>query len=1226
MRILQIRFKNLNSLTGEWSIDLTHPAYGADGLFAITGPTGSGKSTILDAICLALYGRTPRLERVNKSENEILSRQTGECFAEVTFETRTGRYCCQWSQRRARKRPDGELQIPRHELADADSGAVIAEKVRGVAEQIEAVTGMNFERFTRSMLLAQGDFAAFLQADPNERSPILEQITGTEIYSLISMKVHQRTRDENGQLRLLEAELSGLKPLTEEEETALEVELAEKRRSDQEKTKEVEKARGAIAWLDAMAALEKDITELEGQWAAYQQREVAFQPDRIRLDRANTALALDGAFARLSELRQQQAADQQALCTARQEAPRLEGAARSADAAWSDAQSRRRALRETRDQESAVQKKVREQDQQLGTMNQRLKDLSKEMGALEKTREQTGAEKTDHEQRLAQARAEMETLLAYLRDHEADGALVEKLAGLRQVCKALTASWQACGVHEKALEQARGHSLAARKQRETSAVSVETAGHGVREARDTLNRLSAQEQDLLQGREPGDWRRALSEDRERRTAIGQVADGLETLERLRKEQAELEADRANRIAEREALDQAARLGGEEEEALRREVEHLEKQAALESRIRDLEEERARLEAGQPCPLCGATEHPFARPDAIPPVDTTAAALQKARAGRDAAGKALRKAQIGLAETDKEIELLQRRERQLSEAQDQARSRCGAAADALGLDPALPNLPDQLGALGDETEARIHEASAVIEKLDLLEKDLRVARIALEQSRDALVQAEKALATAIHAQEKAEVECQRLEDMLREESGRRDALQAEAAAEATGYGITDLAPDRIEALLATLTSRRDAWQERQERRGACERGIETRTLQIENLSATLQQQDRDLVDRRDALLAQTRERDALAAERQALYGDKNPDAEEARLARDLGEAEEAEEQARAVQTQAHKALSALQADMARLEAAIAQRVETLREGERGFADALREKGFADEGDYAGARLDDAARRALADAHARLAREGTELGARLQDRRNRLDQERKRSVSDRPREDLAGKAEALDGDLRALREQIGALLQRLQANTDLRTQRKERLAAIEGQRAECARWDALDQIIGSSDGKKYRNFVQGLTFEIMIGHANRQLRQMTDRYLLIRNEHAPLELNVMDHYQAGEIRSTKNLSGGESFLVSLALALGLSQMASRNVRVDSLFLDEGFGTLDEDALETALQTLAGLRQDGKLIGVISHVAALQERISARIQVAPQTGGRSVLRGPGCAAVGP
>ena len=158
------------------------------------------------------------------------------------------------------------------------------------------------------------------------------------------------------------------------------------------------------------------------------------------------------------------------------------------------------------------------------------------------------------------------------------------------------------------------------------------------------------------------------------------------------------------------------------------------------------------------------------------------------------------------------------------------------------------------------------------------------------------------------------------------------------------------------------------------------------------------------------------------------------------------------------------------------------------------------------------------------------------------------------------------------------------------------------------------------IGSADGKKYRNFAQGLTFELMVSHANRQLEKMTDRYLLIRDERQPLELNVVDSYQAGEIRSTKNLSGGESFIVSLTSALGLSKMASQKVRVDSLFLDEGFGTLDEEALETALETLSGLQQDGKLIGIISHVSALKERISTQIIITPVLGGRSSLSGPG------
>jgi exonuclease SbcC len=201
----------------------------------------------------------------------------------------------------------------------------------------------------------------------------------------------------------------------------------------------------------------------------------------------------------------------------------------------------------------------------------------------------------------------------------------------------------------------------------------------------------------------------------------------------------------------------------------------------------------------------------------------------------------------------------------------------------------------------------------------------------------------------------------------------------------------------------------------------------------------------------------------------------------------------------------------------------------------------------------------------------------------------------------------------------------LQNKLEANTLAKVKGLEIAKKIETQQSVLDRWSALSRLIGSADGKKYRNFAQGLTLEIMVSYANNQLSKLSDRYLLIRDKEEPLELNVMDNYQAGEIRSTKNLSGGESFIVSLALALGLSRMSSRNVRVDSLFLDEGFGTLDEDSLETALSTLAGLRQEGKMIGVISHVGAMKERIGTKIVVQPVREGRSVLSGPGCKCIG-
>ncbi len=324
MRILQIRFLNLNSLAGEWQIDLTDPAYTADGIFAITGPTGAGKTTILDAVCLALYGRTPRLNRVTQGGNEIMSRHTGECFAEVSFATNTGSYRCTWSQRRAHKKPSGDLQAPKHELVDAETDAILDSTIRGVASLVESITGMDFDRFTRSMLLAQGGFAAFLQAAADERAPILEQITGTEIYSRISMRVHERHRAERERLTLLEAETAGIVTLEPAEEEAITQTLKDQQQQEMDRIASRAATTRAISWRTTIDDLNRELAALAAEAHTLQDEVEAFQPDRDRLDRALRAATLDGVFATLATLRKQQAEDRHALQAAETALPALE--------------------------------------------------------------------------------------------------------------------------------------------------------------------------------------------------------------------------------------------------------------------------------------------------------------------------------------------------------------------------------------------------------------------------------------------------------------------------------------------------------------------------------------------------------------------------------------------------------------------------------------------------------------------------------------------------------------------------------------------------------------------------------------------------------------------------------------------------------------------------------------------------------------------------------------
>ena len=464
MRILGVRFKNLNSLVGEWQIDFTHPAYASDGIFAITGPTGAGKTTIMDAVCLALYGSTPRLNKVTKGGNEIMSRQTGECFAEVTFETGKGRYRCHWSQRRAHKKPDGELQQARHEIADAESGRVLESKINQVGEFIETVTGMDFGRFTQSMLLAQGGFAVFLQASPNERSPILEQITGTEIYSQISIQVHERRAAELEKCELLQAELKGIRVLGEEEERELRNRLKEKQGRESGLAGKMKETARALAWIEGMAALEKELGELEKKRQAFEERRQGFAPEARKLEKARKALGLEGDYRSVTVLRELQARETKELQGALAVLPEKEKAGAAALAARSAAEGLLNEARTRQTSEGEVIKKVRDLDVRLDEQGKQLAEKTKAIAESEKQAKTYRSHVERNEKELKKVHAALETLQEYRTRHAADALLtthfsaIERgFAGLRVIeakyAKALEELSKAAGKKESALAE-----------------------------------------------------------------------------------------------------------------------------------------------------------------------------------------------------------------------------------------------------------------------------------------------------------------------------------------------------------------------------------------------------------------------------------------------------------------------------------------------------------------------------------------------------------------------------------------------------------------------------------------------------------------------------------------------------------------------------------------------------------------------------------------------------
>ena len=1082
MRILQIRFKNLNSLVGEWHIDLTHPAFASDGIFAITGPTGAGKSTILDAVCLALYGRTPRLNKVTKSGNEIMSRRTGECFAEATFETQTGRYRCHWSQHRAHKKPDGELQAPKHEIADADSGELFKSKIRGVAEQIESATGMDFDRFTRSMLLAQGGFAAFLQAAPDDRAPILEQITGTEIYSRISVRVHERRREEREKLDLLQAETAGIAILEPEREKEIGQSLETRQKEEADLGVALADTGKAIAWLAAIDGLKREIAVLDDEARALQSDIEAFIPDREQLDRAIRAASLEGAYATLAAARKQEADERAALITEEEGLPGLESSAKEQAGMMQSAELHTARVKEDLKAAAPVLQKVRSLDQQLSDLEKTV--LEGDTGC-KKDATKIDADKTarlGEREKHAAALEALRLVESYLKEHARDEWLVGGLAGIEEQVNGLL-------LRRKEILQ---------KEKETKKVA---------------------------------------------DALTQAAKSLEE-RRERLEIRKLELEGASQQLQRRKDTLSTLLGDRLLREYRAEKDTLLREMAFLTKIAELEEHRTKLEDGKPCPLCGATRHPFAEGNVPAPDDTE----RKIDALTDLIGKA--------EEHESAIKTLE-------ESETAART---TLADAE---------KNEFAALHDKktVETALAEAQTGVEKL----------RAEFAECRQAF------------------------------------------AAKLLPLGIEEISETEISSLPQNLGARLKAWQAEVKKKADIEKRINALDGEIQRLDAVIETQSVALAEKLERLEILKKEFAAGRDARKALYGEKNPDKEENLLYKAVSDAERAEKLARERHGELQRQWNAAQTRVDSLKKSIDRRTPELNRLGSEFSSACVSAGFADEAQFLAAMLPPDRKAALAAAAKVLDERGTELRARLKDRKNKLAAEMDRKVTEASLEELEPRYAQFEASLKALRDVIAGLKHTLNENTAAKARVQEKQAAIEARKKECRRWETLHELIGSSDGKKYRNFAQGLTFDLMVGHANRQLQKLTDRYLLVRDEAQPLELNVVDNYQAGEIRSTKNLSGGESFLVSLALALGLSHMAGRNVRVDSLFLDEGFGTLDEEALDSALETLASLQQDGKLIGVISHVPALKERIGTQIEVTPRTGGRSRISGPGCRRLG-
>jgi exonuclease SbcC len=236
--------------------------------------------------------------------------------------------------------------------------------------------------------------------------------------------------------------------------------------------------------------------------------------------------------------------------------------------------------------------------------------------------------------------------------------------------------------------------------------------------------------------------------------------------------------------------------------------------------------------------------------------------------------------------------------------------------------------------------------------------------------------------------------------------------------------------------------------------------------------------------------------------------------------------------------------------------------------------------------------------------------------LIEKQHHLAQEQDKALTEQSIEEIAEEIRLREMRTSDVLQEVGKFDEILRKDKELRTEFADITKAIEVQKLEYMRWEKLNELIGSAKGDKFQRFAQGLTLVRLVRLANIHLRQLNDRYILEKIQSENLALQIIDTYQADERRAVESLSGGETFLISLALALGLSDLASNRTQIDSLFIDEGFGTLDNETLDTVMSALENLQATGKSVGVISHVEMMKERIATQIQVIKKGEGMSSI----------
>lgn len=1194
MKILSIRIKNLASLSDEHFIDFESAPLAHAGLIAIVGKTGAGKSTILDAMCLALFNRVPRLkdsdgklkdvdgsELLTNSPLTVLRRGTGHGFAELCFIAQDQkRYLARWEIKRARENPNGKLQSVQRHLKCLTDGVVLADKAKAVDEKVKQITQLSFEQFTRAVLLAQSEVTAFLKARDSERGELLEYLTNSSIFAKIGELAYRKTADIAKQRKQLEEFLGHIEILSDEEITA----FTEQYQQAQENYQKLEQQKNVLdkqqQWFERKAKLELEVQAKQQQFQNQQNQHQQLAGEREQLKRLEV----------FSEIRPQVFQQTQNLQTLQQLEPQIQQAqikfndlVQVFETGQKQYQSAEQELKQTLDFEQQHQpalNQVRQSIQERTFIADEYKKCKEKRNVLEQKLSPLQQQQNTVQQQIEQLQKNQIHLQQQLTQTGQYAVLDKGLsAHLHQLGQFIQ--------NYEAIEQQLGNPALARQKLSEAKSELEQLTTSVGTVEQIEVKLEQQRKDKEQ---------KLAQI----TQLDLIQQKVKIYHELYAELQQFTEKHSQTSAQEQQLKTVCQLAEQDYQTAkieREKLQHILQQQRL-LHTENIEQLRANLKEGEACLVCGSTHHPYRIDDSVVSkalFDLQQQQEQQAVALEQTKFNAWQNQQQILTQCRAELEQVQKHLSQLKAKQANLQQDLvqQLSLNQLQIDLAQP--PEQtLQTLSELRQA----AQTSISSFD--SENLRLTQAIKQQNQ--LLQHVQRSESLLNTAQQWQQQVQHIVQCLSESEQHAWQQSSSQTAKQT-WSILDARAKQLEQQ-EQLSQRFEQQQQELKMMAA---NLEQMTKQINEIDQNLKEitlKGQQNNEKAVSLIQQMTglsdlkphdwlmEHDAKRQHQQTAYHASKQRFEQTR--------QHFEQQKQALDQLKHQHQHTEQHQQ-QINAQIQNWLNEHSDFQVQDFTALIQINSAQEQDIRN-RLNQA-ERLLSEASSALKTMQEQLTDHLQTQPNIEFEKLLNLIQD----NIAELKTQLE-----IRDQLKLKLELHQQNLAKQQQYAQQIQNIQ---QEEHRWSKISGLIGDAKGKEFRDYAQQYHLDILVEHANQQLAMLSQRYTLKRLDQS-LSLAIIDHDMDGEMRSVSSLSGGESFLTALALSLAIANMASGSMKIESLFIDEGFGTLDASSLHMVMNALDQLQNQGRQVVLISHIQEMHERIPVQIQVKPLGAGASTI----------